>query len=268
MWVDSAWLLENLDRVSVLDATVAKPGDTLQPLQAYHQGHIPGALFFDIEALSDPETDLPHMLDVNETRINRKLSELGLQKEKPIVLYDQYGLWSAPRAWWMLTTYGHPTVYILEGGLPHWPGSLSQHAECPEQSLYTVTIQPHATVTASAIKQNRDDSAARRFQIVDCRSSERFLGQVDEPRSGLQRGHIPGSVNLPWPQFVDEATSTLRTKAELQQLFIEAGLDLDRPIVASCGSGMTACFALIALASLDVQQGLLYDASWAEWGRL
>ena len=265
-FVAADWLIEHSDdpEVQIIDARMAPPGQEHRDLQAeYRAGHLPGAVFFDIEALSDHASPLPHMMPRAEA-FSVAMRELGVSRDKHLVVYDEGNLFSAPRAWWMLKTFGVDKVSILAGGLAGW-----QRDELPLQQGEVTLPEGEfdAELDATVIKRLTDMllvSHEKTAQIVDARPAPRFNALADEPRPGLKRGHIPGAHNVPWGDLVFEGE--LKTVDELQSIFERQGVDLNQPIIASCGSGVTACVVILALATLGVTNVSLYDGAWSEWG--
>ena len=266
-FVAADWLIEHSDdpEIQIIDARMAPAGqEHLRDMNAeYRAGHLPGAVFFDIEALSDHTTPLPHMLPRAEA-FAVAMRELGVDGHKHLVVYDEGNLFSAPRAWWMLKAFGVETVSILAGGLSGW-----QRAGLPLQEG-DVTLPEsdfEATFDADRVKRLTDVllvSHERTAQLVDARPAARFNAEADEPRPGLRRGHIPGALNVPWPDLVVEGE--LKTTDELKEIFERQGVDITRPIIASCGSGVTAAVVILALTTLGADDVKLYDGSWSEWG--
>jgi len=267
LFVSAEWLHEHCgdEEVQVLDARMVPPGqDAVRNITAeYLASHLPQAAFFNIEALSDHTSPYPHMMPRPES-FAVAMRELGVVQDKHLIVYDEGNLFSAPRAWWMLRTFGCERVSILAGGLQGWKAAGFATAEGP------VTL-PEGDFTAhmdsSQVKRLNDVlllSHEGGAQIVDARAANRFNAEVDEPRPGLLRGHIPHSLNLPWNSLVENGA--LKPDAELRQQFAQAGVALDRPIVASCGSGVTAVVLILALTALGVRDATLYDGSWGEWG--
>lgn len=265
-FVAADWLIEHRDdpEVQIIDARMAPPGQEHRDLRAeYRAGHLPGAVFFDIEALSDHASPLPHMMPRAEA-FSVAMRELGVSRDKHLVVYDEGNLFSAPRAWWMLKTFGVDKVSILAGGLAGW-----QRDELPLQQGEVTLPEGEfdAELDATVIKRLTDMllvSHEKTAQIVDARPAPRFNALADEPRPGLKRGHIPGAHNVPWGDLVFEGE--LKTVDELQSIFERQGVDLNQPIIASCGSGVTACVVILALATLGVTNVSLYDGAWSEWG--
>ena len=224
---------------------------------------IPGAVFFDIEAVSDPATDLPHMLP-DAAAFAQAASPLGLSEADTIVVYDTVGLFSAARVWWTLRVMGATDVRVLDGGLPLWLAEGRPVDTSPPASPSPGRF--HAVLTPNAVADRSDVACALTgpAQIVDARPAARFMGQAAEPRPGLRSGHMPGATNLPMKSVLDDHGRLKRGQA-LTTTFQQAGIDLDRPIITSCGSGVTAAVLSLALAELGIESRL-YDGSWAEWG--
>ncbi|PSN07490.1 3-mercaptopyruvate sulfurtransferase [Siccibacter turicensis] len=265
-FVAADWLAEHINdpEIQILDARMAPAGqEDLDIAGDYRAGHIPGALFFDIDALSDHTSPLPHMLPRPET-FAVAMRELGVSSDKHLVIYDGGNLFSAPRAWWMLRKFGVVNVSILAGGLAEWQRDglpLEQGEVSAPEGDFTATFDP------ALIKRLPDVMVASfegTAQIVDARSAARFNAEADEPRPGLKRGHIPGAFNVPWTDLV--INGQLKTTDELQAIFDRAGVAFDKPIIASCGSGVTAAVLMLALETLEVKNVSLYDGSWCEWG--
>ena len=265
-FVAADWLAEHIDdpQIQIIDARMAPPGQEDRDVASeYRSGHIPGALFFDIEALSDHTSPLPHMIPRPEA-FAVAMRELGVHQDRHLVVYDEGNLFSAPRAWWMLRTFGVENVSILAGGLAGW-----QRDELPLQEGEVELPEGEFDVkfTAEQVVRLTDvllASHERTAQIVDARPAPRFNAEADEPRPGLKRGHIPGALNVPWTELVREGE--LKTTDELDVIFFSHGVSFDRPIIASCGSGVTAAVVVLALATLDVPNVALYDGAWSEWG--
>ena len=265
-FVAADWLAEHVDdpEVQIIDARMAPPGQEHRDLHAeYRAGHLPGAVFFDIEALSDHTSPLPHMMPRPEA-FAVAMRELGVSRDKHLVIYDEGNLFSAPRAWWMLRTFGAERVSILAGGLAGWQ---RDELLLEQGDVQTAEGEFEAKFHAEAIKRLTDVLLASHegtAQIVDARPAPRFDALVDEPRPGLRRGHIPGARNVPWGDLVEDGE--LRTTDQLEAIFARQGVDLHQPIIVSCGSGVTAAVVALALATLEADDVTLYDGSWSEWG--
>ncbi|MGJ3288947.1 3-mercaptopyruvate sulfurtransferase [Klebsiella michiganensis] len=265
-FVAADWLAEHIDdpEIQIIDARMAPPGQEERDLNAeYQAGHIPGAVFFDIEALSDHTSPLPHMMPRAEA-FAVAMRELGVSSDKHLVVYDEGNLFSAPRAWWMLRTFGVEKVSIVAGGLEGWRrDGLPLEQGLPElpEGDFDGRVDPLAIKRLTDVLLVSHEGSA---QIVDARPVGRFNGQVAEPRPGLRSGHIPGALNVPWTELV--INGELKTTDELNEIFARQGVDFERPIIASCGSGVTAAVVVLALTTLGVNGVSLYDGSWSEWG--
>lgn len=267
LFVSADWLAEHLDddNVQILDARMLPPGqEKTRDLSAeYRAAHLPDAPLFDIEALSDHTSPYPHMMPRGET-FAVAMRELGVNSDKHLVVYDEGNLFSAPRAWWMLRYFGVSQVSILAGGLAGWKQAelplASGAVELPEGEFEVAPGEGEIKRNTDVLLVSHEGGA----QIVDARAANRFHGEVDEPRPGLLRGRIPGSLNVPWNSLVSEGR--LKPAQELGEIFSQQGVDLSQPVIASCGSGVTAVVVILALTSLGVKNVALYDGSWGEWG--
>ena len=267
-WLKSTeWLAEHLrdGDVVVVDgsypqATAAQKRDVHAD---YRSGHIPGAVFFDIDTVADHSTELPHMLP-GPKQFGEAAGALGIGDKDTIVVYDGIGLYSAPRVWWTFRIFGAKNVYILDGGLPKWKAE-NRPLETGEASRPPRSFKAEMNVGAVAtLADMRLAITDRGMQIVDARSAARFKGQAPEPRPGLRPGRMPGSFNVPFDRVVENGT--LVTRERIAKAFTDAGVDLDKPVVTSCGSGLTAAILTFALESIGAPAKALYDGSWTEWG--
>jgi thiosulfate/3-mercaptopyruvate sulfurtransferase len=265
--VPISWLAGRVDdpRTVILDATLPPVGVT-PPVDTYARylaGHISGALFFDIEALSDRSTSLPHMMPTPEA-FSRDMSALGMDDRMAICIYEQEGVFSAPRAWWMLRTFGAHEIYILDGGLRAW-----NDAGLPTSSgpVHRVPANFRATLDNEAIKDypQMQQLIAGRGQILDARSASRFTGAAPEPRPGISSGHMPGAANVPFTELVEDGR--LKPVEQLQEVFKARGVDLKNPITTTCGSGVTAAVVALGLEIAGADRVSLYDGSWAEYAQ-
>ncbi|MGH7047168.1 MAG: 3-mercaptopyruvate sulfurtransferase [Stellaceae bacterium] len=265
--VSSEWLAGHLDDrlICVLDASFKLPGILPTAREDYDREHISGAVFFDIDEIAEPGTALPHMIPPPEL-FARKIGALGIGDDTQVVVYDSTGLNSAGRAWWMMRLFGHADVALLDGGLPKWKAEgrpLTNAVSTAATRLFTARFDPALVRDKRALLGNL---ASGREQVVDARAAGRFEGSVAEPRPGMRSGHIPRSRNLPYDRLTDPATHQLLGAEELTRLFATAGVALDRPIVTSCGSGVTACALAFALHLIGHSAAAVYDGSWSEWG--
>jgi thiosulfate/3-mercaptopyruvate sulfurtransferase len=264
-FVSTAWLADQLGApdLAIVDASFFMPAENRDAQAEYRAGHIPGAVFFDVDAIADHSTSLPHMLP-SPADFASSAGRLGLGDGTRIVVYDASGLVGAARVWWTLRLFGATDVRLLEGGLQQWRAEgrpLESGQREPAPRVFTPRFDAAGVAAAADVLRASEAGAA---QIVDARSSARFTGDAVEPRPGLRSGRIPGSRNVPWGAVA--ADGRLKRAAEVAAAFARAGVDLDRPIITSCGSGVTAAILLLALASLGKTDVALYDGSWSEWG--
>jgi len=265
--VSTEWLAAYLGdrRLRIVDSSFKLPGITPTAREDYDNGHIPGAVFFDIDDVCEPGTSLPHMIPSPDVFAS-KIGALGIGDDDRVVVYDRVGLSSAGRAWWMLRMFGHPDVALLDGGLPKWRAEgrpLDAAVSSPPPRRFTARFDP------SLVRDKRaliDNLATRREQVIDARAAGRFDGTTPEVRPSLRSGHIPHSRNVPYELVTDPNTRRLKSADDLTRLFRDAGVALDRPIVTSCGSGVTACALSFALHLIGHSSVAVYDGSWSEWG--
>jgi thiosulfate/3-mercaptopyruvate sulfurtransferase len=261
--VSTTWLAEHRDSVQLVDATWYMPGEGVGR-ETYEKGHIPGAVFFDIDEVADHATDLPHMLPT-PAAFAEAAGGLGLTRDKPVVVYDAHGIFSAPRVWWTLRSMGFSDVMVLDGGLKKWRAEgrpLEAGGRTPPSTMLESVFDPGLVRDLDAVK---DLLARREAQLVDARASARFRGEAPEPRAGLRSGHMPGACNVPWAGLVNE-DGTMKSPAEIKTAFQAAGVDVAAPIVTTCGSGVSAALLALALARLGRTDIAVYDGSWTEWG--
>jgi thiosulfate/3-mercaptopyruvate sulfurtransferase len=264
-FVTTEWLAAHLDDpdVVIVDASWHMPNAARNAQAEYLAGHIPGAVFFDIDGIADTSTDLPHMLPA-PADFARAVGALGISEDMTIVVYDEVGLFSAPRAWWTFRTFGARKVVMLEGGGPKWRAEkrpIEAGLVEREQVYFDSRFDPDASVDFPAVLAN---IRSRTAQVIDARPAPRFHGEVAEPRPGLKSGHIPGSLNVPVGLLSENGQ--LKSPHDLRAIFAERGVDLDKPIITSCGSGITAVTLALALEQAGAKDVSVYDGSWAEWG--
>ncbi|MEO1495213.1 MAG: 3-mercaptopyruvate sulfurtransferase [Pseudomonadota bacterium] len=264
--VSTDWLGERLTApdVRILDGSMYLPGEGKDGRTEYETAHIPGARFFDIDDIADDHAPLPHMLPPVEKFVSR-IRKMGIGDGHRVVVYDQQGLFSAARVWWMFRVFGHTDVAVLDGGLPKWIAEgrpVEDEIPDPRERHFTgrrnASMVRDVTQMARAVKL-RDE------QIVDARSPGRFHGQEPEPRPGLRAGHIPGAMNVHYRTLLND-DHTMKDADALRAAFDAAGVDLTKPIATSCGSGVTAAILMLALARIGHTRNALYDGSWVEWG--
>ena len=263
--VSTDWLEAELGApdLRVIDATMFLPGSGRDARAEYEAAHIPGAVFFDIEEISDPASPLPHMLPP-EHKFASRMQSLGLGDGNRFVVYDNSPLHSAARAWWMLRTFGAHYAALLDGGLQKWRAEgrlLASGREHHRHGHFTAFLDRKAVVDKAQMLALVGGGE----EIVDARPAARFAGTEAEPRPGMESGHIPGARNAPQSAFFN-ADNTWKLGAELRAVFDEAGVDLERPMVTTCGSGVTAAVVLFGAQLLGKKDVRLYDGSWSEWG--
>jgi thiosulfate/3-mercaptopyruvate sulfurtransferase len=259
------WLAGKLDDPSVIavDGSYHLGTANRDARQEYLDGHIPGAVFFDINAIADTSTDLPHMLP-GPDQFGEAAGALGISATSTIVVYDANGLYSAPRVWWTFRIFGAKNVFVLDGGLPKWKAEnrpLEQGEAKRKPAKFAATMDTGAVAMVSDVQMALNDRSA---QVVDARSSGRFHGREAEPRKGLRAGHMPGARNVPYTEIVENGR--LVAPERIAEAFAKAGVDTDRPIITTCGSGVTAAILTFGLEALGKDKGRVYDGSWSEWG--
>jgi thiosulfate/3-mercaptopyruvate sulfurtransferase len=266
--VSTDWLAARLDdpNIKILDASFKLPGVTPLPREDFLAAHLPGAAFFDVDVISDHGIALPHMFP-SEGSFGDGVGALGVSNGDTVVVYDAGGWVAGPRAWWMFLAFGHANVRVLDGGLQKWRAEgrpVASGDATPEPATYTASFDPGFVRSRQQIVGNLDSGAE---QVIDARPQGRFEGSVPEPRPGMRGGHIPGSRSVPYAGLFDPATGAMKPLEHLRQAFVAAGVDLDRPIVTTCGSGVSALVLTLALYRLGVRGSALYDGSWSEWGQ-
>jgi thiosulfate/3-mercaptopyruvate sulfurtransferase len=263
--VSPEWLKHRLGQkgVKIVDGSWYLPAQKRDAKGEFLAAHIPEAVFFDIDAIADHATDLPHMLP-DPAAFENAVGSLGLCENDTIIAYDGVGLFTAPRVWWTLKVFGAKDVRVLEGGLPAWKAAglpLESGEAHPAPARFKATFSPSLVRTLADV---RAALATRSASVIDARAPGRFGGEVAEPRPGLPSGHMPGAHNVYFETLVD-ADGKLKPPTEIRRLFEEAGVDLSAPALTTCGSGVTAAVLSFALASLGKNDVALYDGSWTEW---
>lgn len=264
--VSADWLAAHLRDadVRVLDGSWHMPQARRDPRAEFLAAHIPGAVFFDIDAIADHTTPLPHMLPTPDA-FAQAVGDLGIGTGDRVVVYDTRGVVSAARVWWTFRAFGHDAVAVLDGGLPKWKAEgrpLENGDAKPVKRTFRATRRPELVRDLAAM---RDNVTGRREQVLDARSAGRFTATEPEPRAGLRGGHIPGSLNLPSDTLL-RPDGTLLSPADLRKRFDAAGVDFSRPVTTTCGSGITASVLAFGLHLLGHQRVAVYDGSWTEWG--
>jgi thiosulfate/3-mercaptopyruvate sulfurtransferase len=263
--VSAEWLLQHADDpdVRVIDGSWYLPHQGRDARAEYSAGHIPGAMFFDLDEHSDHTSDLPHMMPTPEA-FSEAVAALGVSNSDHVVVYDGLGFMSAPRIWWMFKAFGHERVSVLDGGMPAWKrasGPVTDDVAQINAGIYQAVLNPDF-VSDRTEMLGLIGSGTR--QIVDARSSERFAGRAPEPRKGIKSGHMPAAKNLPFQKLVSE-NGLFESSTKIQEVFQDAGVDLSLPVVTTCGSGVTAAILTLGLTEIGHSDTKLYDGSWAEW---
>lgn len=281
------WLHKHLGdpNIKVLDASWCMPDDRRDPFQEYKACHIPGALFFDINAIADPTSHLPHMLP-SDAAFASAVTSLGIHNSDTVVVYDGKGIFSSARVWWMFRVFGHDNIVVLDGGLPQWRSSgfdietttskesmirIQGASEAVQKTYqgqqiataaFKTSFQSHHVWSLEEVKCNIEE---KKYEVIDARCKARYDGVQQEPREGIRAGHIPGSKCVPFTEVLKDGGTLLGAK-DMEEKFKEAGVSLNSPIVTSCGTGVTSCVLALALHRLGKESVAVYDGSWTEWG--
>ncbi|CAE1159340.1 TST [Acanthosepion pharaonis] len=271
--VSAKWLARKISEKSsirILDGSYHLPNANRNAKAEYQHEHIPGALFFDIDECSDVEIPLPHMLPSTNHFENYVGSTLGIDNNTHVVIYDtneDFGLFSAPRVWWTFRVFGHDNVSILDGGIPKWRSlglPVTQQLITTPRRVFSATYRPHLVKNFEQVAQNIN---TQECLVVDARSKERFEGTGPEPRPGIRSGHFSGARNIPFQSIMDLSTKTIMDTNQLIKLFQENNVDLNQPLFASCGTGLTACCISLAAFLCGKEDVAVYDGSWTEWAQ-
>lgn len=264
--VSTAWLADHLGApdVRIVDASWYFPQEEKNPLEQFKLAHIPGAVFFDIDEIADETSNLPHMLP-SPVKFASRVRKLGLGDGSRMVIYDQLGLRSAARVWWTFRAMGHEDVVVLDGGLPKWIAegrAIDDGPPQPRERHFTVRYSSDLVRDVNQVKRALSTG---KEQLVDARPAGRFTGETPEPRAGLRGGHMPGARSVPASEIL-APDGTMKSAEQLKALFEAAGVDLGKPIITTCGSGITAAMLSLALARAGKDRVPVYDGSWTEWG--
>ncbi len=265
--VRTEWLARELGspNVVVFDATMYLPNEGKDGRTEFRKAHIPGARFFDIDAIADQDTELPHMVPT-PGRFAKLMVELGVSNDSRLVFYDQKGLSSAARGWWLMGLFGHDQVAVLDGGLPKWqregrPVEAGEPA-APASGRFRPDYRATRVRGIGDVLRNVPEG---RELVLDARAAGRFTGETPEPRAGMRSGHIPGAASLPYTELLNPDL-TFRDAGALRARLARVGVDGTRPVVTSCGSGVTACVLTLGMVLAGLPEGAVYDGSWTEWG--
>ena len=265
--VSTEWLAAHLDApdVRVVDGSFYLPAQKRDARAEYAARHIPGAVFFDIDEISDSDNPLPHMMPSPE-KFSARVRQLGLGDGNRIVVYDGSPMMGATRVWWMFRAFGHKDVAVLDGGLPKWVAEgrpVTDEPPQPRERHFTARLDSTLIRDVGQVTKLIDSKAE---QIVDARAAPRFRGEAPEPRPNLRLGHMPGALNMPYNDLIDPKSGTMLPDAQLKAKLAAAGIDPAKKVTASCGSGVSACVVALALYLTGAKEAAIYDGSWAEWG--
>ena len=264
--VTTEWLANELGKPGLLvfDATKYLANENKDGKAEFLKAHIPGAGYFDIDEVADPDTDLPHMVP-SAGRFGKLMGAMGVGNASRIVFYDQKGLASAARGWWLMGLFGHDQAAVLDGGLPKWIKEGRPANDGPAAPAAAVFKPDLRAIRLRGVGDMLRNVASQEELVLDARAAGRFTGAIPEPRAGMRSGHIPGSVNVPYTDLLN-ADGTFKPVAQVKARLAAAGVDGSMPVVTSCGSGVTACILTLGLRFAGLPEGAVYDGSWTEWG--
>ena len=266
--IEIDWLKKNLNnpQIKIIDGTWHMPGSGVNGFDVFKEKHIPNSIFIDLEENSDINSDLPHMMP-DESHFSEKISSLGICNNDHIIIYDMYGMFSAARIWFMFKAFGHNNVSLLNGGFPAWidsGGEISNKINNFKATIYKAKLNKLLIADYNQVLENLSN---QKYQVLDARSPDRFSGISEEPRPGMKSGHIPKSKNLYFNDLIDQDTKKFVKKEVIENLIKKLDIDLNKDIICSCGSGVTACIIKFAIELISKNKNIkIYDGSWSEWG--
>ena len=268
--IETDWLKKNINnpQIKIIDGTWYMPGDRTNGSDVFKEKHIPNAIFIDLEEICDINSDLPHMMP-NEIHFSEKISSLGICNKDHIIIYDMHGMFSAARIWFMFKAFGHDDVSLLNGGFPAWldsSGEVSNKINNLKSTIYKTKLNKALIADYNQVLENLSN---QKYQVLDARSHDRFSGISEEPRPGMKSGHIPKSKNLYFNDLIDQDTKKFVKKEEIENLIKKLDVDVNKGIICSCGSGVTACIIKFAIELISKNKNIkIYDGSWSEWGTI
>ena len=256
----------NNPEIKIIDGTWHMPGSGINGFDIFKEKHIPNAIFIDLDEVSDINSDLPHMMP-DENYFSEKISSLGISNNDHLIIYDMYGMFSAARIWFMFKAFGHNNISLLNGGFPAWldsGGEVSNKINNLKTTIYKGKLNKLLIADYQQVLENLTN---QKYLVLDARSPERFSGISEEPRPGMKSGHIPKSKNLYFNDLIDQDTKKFIKKEEIENLIKKSGIDVNKDIICSCGSGVTACIIKFAIELISKNKNIkIYDGSWSEWG--
>ena len=266
--IEIDWLKKNLNNpeIKIIDGTWHMPGSGINGFDIFKEKHIPNAIFIDLDEVSDINSDLPHMMP-DENYFSEKISSLGISNNDHLIIYDMYGMFSAARICFMFKSFGHNNISLLNGGFPAWldsGGEVSNKINNLKTTIYKGKLNKLLIADYQQVLENLTN---QKYLVLDARSPERFSGISEEPRPGMKSGHIPKSKNLYFNDLIDQDTKKFIKKEEIENLIKKSGIDVNKDIICSCGSGVTACIIKFAIELISKNKNIkIYDGSWSEWG--